>query len=81
VARRLVPISTIIGGERQVSTPSAVWDNPMSAFGGKADRCGPLNQEDHTVPLAMPHNSDRDVAAAGAFKRALVLIWIVGLNS
>ena len=29
----------------------------------------------------MPHNSDHDVAAARAFKRALVLIWIVGLNS
>jgi len=29
----------------------------------------------------MHHNSDRDVAAARTFKRALVLIWTVGLNS
>ena len=33
----MVPISTIIGGKRPGSTPSAVWDNPMSAFGGKAE--------------------------------------------
>ena len=31
--------------------------------------------------LAVFHNSDRDVAAVRAFKRALVLIWTVGLNA
>ena len=29
----------------------------------------------------MPHNSNRDVAAARTFKRALVLIWTAGLNA
>jgi hypothetical protein len=34
-----------------------------------------------TTVLTMPHNSDRHIAAARAFKRALVLIWTAGLNS
>ena len=35
----------------------------------------------HVGCLAVPHNSDRDVAAARTLKRALVLIGTVGLNS